>query len=159
MKRASAAAIASLAAVVAAGAAYEAAVALGLIGLGPRPAQPPTGNTPVLEASLLALMLLGLALVAATVARPAGRAWGVVAGAVASAFLVARFYSYDPYYAPDLVRISQNGVVAGTWVVVVIAVTLGAGLLAARWPRAGLAASGLGVWTIAMTAAVAGTGH
>jgi hypothetical protein len=152
-------AIAILAAVVAAGAAYEAAVALGLIGLGPRPAEPPTGNTPMLETSLLALMLLGLALLAAAVARPGDRAWGGIAGAGASAFLVGRFYSYDPYYAPDLVRISQTAVVAGTWVVAVVAATLGAGLLAAWWPRAGLAASGLGVWAIAMTAAVAGTGH
>ena len=56
-------------------------------------------------------------------------------------------------------RLSQDGIVAGTWVVFLVAATLGAGLFGLRWPRAAFAASALCVWGIALTAAVAGTGH
>lgn len=164
MRRILRAALAALVTVVAVGAAYELAVAVGVIGLGPLPGQGPPGDTPVVEVSLLALLLTGaLLLLAAPLSRGVLGAWGRVsvpiAGVVAAAFLVARFYSNDPYYAPQLQRMSDGGVVAGRWVALLVVATIAAGMLVRRWPRVGLAASALGVWAIAVTAAVAGTGH
>jgi hypothetical protein len=90
-------------------------------------------------------------------------AWGRLAvpaaGAAAAAFLVARFYSYDPYYAPTLRRMSDGGLVAGRWIAVVVAATLVAGVLVPRWPRVAAAGTGIGVWAMALTAAIAGLGH
>jgi len=72
---------------------------------------------------------------------------------------VARFYSYDPYYAPTLRRMSDGGAVAGGWIAVIVAATLVAGILVRRWPRAASAGTAAGVWAIALTAAVTGLGH
>jgi hypothetical protein len=155
--------LAILVAVVAVGAVYELAVALGVIGLGPHPGDPPAGYNRVVGITLLALALMGAVLVLAALPWRGGDACGRVAaplaGAVAAAFLVARFYSYDPYYAPDLHRMSDGGIVAGSWVAFLIIVTFAAALLV-RWsPRVALAATAVAVWANALTAAVAGTGH
>ena len=147
---------------VAVGAAYELLVALGVIGLGPQPGDAPAGATTIVPLALLALLLVGGLLLAAM----GGRGWNgwgrlavPAAGAAASAFLVARFYSYDPYYAPYLRRMSEGGLVAGRWIAFLVAVTLVSGLLMRRWPRAASAGTAVGVWAIALTAAVAGLGH
>jgi len=150
-------------AVVAAGAAYELLVALGVIGLGPQPGDAPAGATAIVPLTLLALLLVGGLLLAAAMAGRRWNGWGRLAvpaaGAAASAFLVARFYSYDPYYAPYLRRMSEGGVVAGRFIAVLVAATLVSGLLVRRWPRAASAGTAVGVWAIALTAAVAGLGH
>ncbi len=156
-------ALALLTAVIAVGAVYELAVAVGLIALGPQPGDAPAGSAQVVGLSVVALLLTGVLLLGATLSSPARAAWGTLAaplaGAVAGAFLVARFYSYDPYYAPYPRRMSDGGLVAGRWVALVVVATLAAGILARRWPRAASAVTAVGVWTIALTAAVAGLGH
>jgi len=82
------------------------------------------------------------------------------AGAASAAFLVTRFYSSDPYYAPTLRRMSDGGLVAGRWITFLVAGTLIAGrILVRRWPRAACAGTAMGVWAIALAAAVAGLGH
>ena len=148
---------------VAVGAAYELLVALGVIGLGPQPGDAPAGAAAVVPIALLALLLAGGLLLAAAMGGRGGNGWGRLAvpaaGAAASAFLVARFYSYDPYYAPTLRRMSEDGLVAGRWIAFLVAATLVSGLLVRRWPRAASAGTALGVWAIALTAAVAGLGH
>ena len=149
--------------IVAVGAAYESAVALGAIGLGPQPGDPPAGATAIVPLALLALLVVGALLLAAALAERGWNGWGRLAvpaaGAAAAAFLVARFYSYDPYHAPDLRRMSDGGAVAGRWIAFLVAGTLLAGILARRWPRAASAGTAFGVWAIALTAAVAGLGH
>ncbi|HKV67816.1 MAG TPA: hypothetical protein VJN72_06985 [Gaiellales bacterium] len=148
---------------VAVGAAYELLVALGVIGLGPEPGDAPAGATAIVPLALLALLLVGGLLLAAAMGRRRWSRWGRLAvpaaGAAAAAFLVARFYSYDPYYAPYLRRMSEDGLVAGRWIAFLVAATLASGLLVRRWPRAAAAGTAVGVWAIALTAAVAGLGH
>jgi hypothetical protein len=149
--------------IVAIGAAYELAVALGVIGLGPQPGDAPAGATGIVPLALFSLLAVGALLLAPALAERGWNGWGrmvvPLAGAAATAFLVARFYSYDPYYAPGLRRMSNGGLVAGRWVAFVVAVTLVAGVLARRWPRAASAGTAVGVWAMALTAAVAGLGH
>jgi len=145
------------------GAAYELLVALGVLGLGPRPGDRPAGAAAIVPLALIALLLIGVLLLATVLgaSRPKGWGWPIVpaAGAAAAAFLVARFYSYDPYYAPTLRRMSDGGAVAGRWIAVLVAATLVAGILVRRWPRAASAGTAAGVWAIALTAAVTGLGH
>src|SRR6185312_14460196 len=119
-------------AVVAAGAAYELLVALGVIGLGPQPGDAPAGATTIVPLALLSLLVTGGVLLVAAIGGRSRIAWErmvVPAAAAAAAFLVARFYSYDPYYAPDLRRMSDGGAVAGRWIAFVVAATLVSGLL------------------------------
>jgi hypothetical protein len=102
---------------VAVGAAYELLVALGVIGLGSQPGAAPAGATAIVPLALLALLLVGGLLLAVAMGGRGWNGWGRLgvpaAGAAAAAFLVTRFYSYDPYYAPYLRRMSEDGLVAG----------------------------------------------
>jgi hypothetical protein len=148
---------------VAVGAAYELLVAVGVIALGPEPGVAPAGATTIVPLALLALLATGGLLLSVAMDGRPRIAWGRLAvpaaSAAAAAFLVARFYSYDPYYAPTLRRMSDGGAVAGRWIAVVVAATLLAGVLVPRWPRVAAAGTGIGVWVIALTAAAAGLGH
>jgi len=152
-----------LVAVVAVGAVYELLVALGVLGLGPQPGDAPAGAAVIVPLALLALLLVGGLLLAAAMGGRGWNGWGRLtvpaAGAAAAAFLVARFYSYDPYYAPYLRRMSEDGLVAGRSIAFLVAATLVSGLLVRRWPRVASAGTALGMWAIALTAAVAGLGH
>lgn len=73
-----------------------------------------SGEDPTL---VTAAVLLGLA---ATVVAAGlvviGPAWARALPVAAAAFLVARFESYDGYYAPSLHRFSDGGFVAPWWV-------------------------------------------
>ena len=146
--------------VLLAAAAYDGAVALGWIAVGPAPGQGPAGAGPVQAAALLAL-LVG-AVVCATLAGRSSTRAGVLeqllplAGA---AFVGARFYAYDPYYAPTLRRMSEQGAVSGTWVLALAGVALVAAALTGLRPRVGLAVSGLTLFLSAVTALWMGTGH
>jgi len=147
---------------VAVGAAYEFAVDLGAIGLGPQPGDGPAGATTIVPLALLSLLVTGGLLLVAAIGGRSRIAWGrmaVPAAAAAAAFLVARFYSYDPYYAPDLRRMSDGGAVAGSWIAFLVGATLLTAILAWRWPRAASAGTAVGVWAIALTAFAAGLGH
>jgi len=155
--------VASLIAIVAVGAAYEFAVALGAIGLGPQPGDAPAWDGPVVLLAIGALLLTGVVLLVASMLRRPAATWRMLAvpaaGAAAAAFLVARFYSYDPYYAPFRIRMADGGIVAGWWVAFLVVGTLVAGILVRRWPRAASAGTAVGAWAIALTAFAAGLGH
>jgi hypothetical protein len=91
--------------VVLTAAAYEAAAAFGWLSVGPEPGQAPVGNGLVLGAALLALIAgAGLCVLYASHRRPRADALGSLIAPTAAAFVVARFYSFDPYYAPTLRR-------------------------------------------------------
>jgi hypothetical protein len=122
-----------LVAVLAAAACYEAAVALGLLDVGPLPGQGPPGEEAVLLPALAAL-LVGTGLVIVASARPL--AW--LLAPAAAALVVARFFSFDPYYAPVLRRMSDGGAVSPAWVAFLAAAALTAGGLL----RIGLRRSG-----------------
>ena len=128
-----------------AGAAHQAAVALGWPAIGNQPGEWAPGEGYLVPPALLVLALLGFALPAA-----GALAWEVPATPVlalaAACMVVARFFTYDAYYAPTLRRMSDGGAVAGTWIVVVVACALGSALLALRWSRTGLVATGLVCW-------------
>jgi hypothetical protein len=74
----------------------------------------------------------------------------------AAAFLVTRFYSYDPYYAPSLRRHSEVGNVAPVWVWLSAAAAVAVGALTVAVRRAGALATGGAM--VPMTLAV-GIGH
>ena len=127
-----------LLAVIGAATTYQALLAAGVVGLGSTPGEGPPGADAALAIGLLAI-LLG-AVVAAWLAgrgRPAGAA--ALLAPAAATFLVARFYSYDDYYLPTLRRASEGGILAPELVYGLLALALGAGILAGFWPRAGLA--------------------
>ena len=97
----------------------EGLVALGVVGLSPS-----TGDWDVrdilLVAAFFALFFGGPLFVAAAFTRFAdGLRPGVPFVALATgAVVVARFLSYDPYYAPYLRRMSDGGILPGWWIVV-----------------------------------------
>jgi hypothetical protein len=77
----------------------------------------------------------------------------------AAAFVLARFYTYDPYYAPTLRRMSDDGLVADAWVYVLVGLALLAAVLVRLRPRAGLGATSLVMVLSAFTALAEGAGH
>lgn len=138
---------------------YEAAVALGMLRLGPSAGEGPRGETLVLGAAFLALVFSGPLLLACSLRRTTTRLAPVpLVSLAAVSFVVARYYSYDPYYAPTLRRMS-DGVVAGSWIILVVVFAAGAAWSALRTPRLGLGLTSAVSWLSAITALAMGTGH
>ena len=104
--------------VLAGATAYEAALALGAGTIGPAPGDGVAGDDWVRLAAIAA-MLLGVVLAFGN--RGLTLEFAPVA---AAAFVVASFYTYDPYFAPSLRRYSDNGVVPTWWIAVVAAVAV-----------------------------------
>lgn len=146
--------------VLTAAAAYEAAVAFGWLSVGPEPGQAPVGNVIVLGATLLALFAgAGLCVVYASHGRPRADVLGSLIAPTAAAFVVARFYSFDPYYAPTLRRMSDDGLVAESWVYALVSLALLAAILTRIRPRLGLGLTALVLLMSALTALAEGGGH
>ena len=76
----------------------------------------------------------------------------------AAAYLVAFYFTYDPYFAPGLRRYSE-GNVAGGWIALVAAIAVGAGALTLLRPRGGAAVSGIAVLIVLVATVLAGDGH
>jgi hypothetical protein len=143
--------------VLLAGAAQQAAVGLGWLEIGRLPGEPAPGQI-FLSAALLTLLALvpALALAAAT----DRRVCGIPAPALASsAFLVAHFTSYDPYYAPTLRRMSDGGMISGGWIVFVLTCALAAAACATHRNRLGTAVFAAACWLTFATAFAASLGH
>jgi len=144
---------------------YEASVALGALSLGSSPGEGPRDETLVLGAAFLALAFGGLLLLACSLSRtatrlmPGGLAPVSLVSLAAASFVVARFYSYDPYYAPALRRMSDGGIVSGTWIVVLVVLAVAAAWAAYRSPRLGMVLTSAVSFLIAITALLAGAGH
>ena len=77
----------------------------------------------------------------------------------AAAFLVARFYTFDPYYLPTLRRASDGGLVAPEVVYLLAGLALVAGLLVRLRPRVGLWLTSVVMIGCALFAWVAYGGH
>lgn len=149
----------AISAVLIVAATYETAIAVGVIPLGPHPGQAPKGNGPVVLAGLAALLLGGLALFAAGVTARAAARVVQLCDLAAVAFVVARWFSYDPYYAPSLRRMSDGGVIPAWWIVGLIVLGVVAALAARRSAASGSALSGVLFWIGALTALLAPAGH
>ncbi|MEP6641010.1 MAG: hypothetical protein ABJB93_03775 [Gaiellales bacterium] len=137
---------------------YEAAVALGVLSLGPSPGDGPRDEPLVFGAAFLALLFSGPVLLACSLGRTTRLAPVPLVSMAAVSFVVARYYSFDPYYAPTLRRMS-DGVVAGSWIILLVVFAAGAAWSALRTPRLGLVLVSAVSWLSAITALVLGTGH
>lgn len=137
---------------------YETAVALGWISLGSAPGDGPAHEGLVLVAALLA-MLAGCLLSWNLAQRRRRDASIALLGAVAAAFMVARFEGFDPYYLPTLRRYSDGGAFSPTWVYAVAFAAVAASLLSFLRPRIGLILNAPALLLCAFTAAFVGVGH
>jgi hypothetical protein len=136
---------------------YEALVAFGVIELGSLPGEGPPGERLVALVAVLAMLVAaGLALVAALEAPV--RLLALLPPA-AAAFLVARFYTFDPYYLPTLRRYSDDGMLPPQLVYAVVALAVGAALLTLVHRRAAAALSALAILACAFFAQVLVGGH
>jgi hypothetical protein len=150
----------ALLAVIAAATGYEAAVALGVVEIGNEPGEGPVGEGVVVGAALAALLAVAIVTVVLALRRAAHAPPAVQLLPLAGvAFTVARFYAYDPYYAPTLRRASEDGLVGGRWIAgLVVAAALAAVLTRLR-PRAGLLLGAVVLLVSAFTALATRGGH
>jgi hypothetical protein len=114
--------------VLLAAACYEIALALGAGSVGPAPGDDVVGATAVRLVALVA-MLVGAGLAFASARRR--ESFVPPLAPAAACFLLAFFFTYDPYYAPTLRRYSE-GAVSLPWILVVMALALAAAALDAR---------------------------
>jgi len=127
------------------------AVATGAIGLGDEPGDGPAGAASMLDLGLLAL------LAGAVLVRRGTRS--VALPLVGAAFVVARFYAYDPYSLPALRRMSDGGLVPAAWVFALAGAAIASSLLQRLRPRAGGGLAALVLAACACTALLESAGH
>jgi hypothetical protein len=143
---------------VVAGAAYEAAVALEWVSLGTLPGEEPRYQGFFLSAALVAI-LAGIIVSFVLAVRDRSNRFVALLGAAAAAFVVARFYGFDPYYLPTLRRYSDGGGFSPTWVYAVALVAVLASVLCFTRPRAGFIVNVPALLLCAFTATFVGLGH
>jgi hypothetical protein len=159
MQRYAGIAVLAVLAVLVAATVYEALVALRIVDLGSLPGEAPSGGEAmgVLAAvGLLAAMLVSVALVREGNGAPALAA---LLAPAAGAFLVARFYAFDAYYLPTLIRYADRNFVPPAVVFVLAGLAVGGGLLTLRSRRVGIALSVPAILACALTAWYSGVGH
>ena len=140
--------------ILVAGAAYELALALGAGSLGPEPGEDVAGSTAVHAIAVLT-MIAAAALAPFAESRP----WPAALFApAAAAYLVAFYFTYDPYYAPTLRRYSE-GNVGGAWIVAVAVVAVANGVLTRLQPRLGRFTTSAVLVLVLLTTLLAGDNH
>jgi hypothetical protein len=136
---------------------YEALVALKVIELGSEPGAGAPGEQAVALIAVLAMLVAaGLAAFAAFGARVPLLA---LLPPAAAAFLVSRFYTFDPYYLPTLRRYSEDGMLPPELVFGVVALALAAAALTPVHRRAAAALSAFAILACAFFAQVLVGGH
>jgi hypothetical protein len=143
--------------VVAAG--YELAVALGALRVGPAPGAERGGRSAVFAAAELALVAAAIGLLVGAGAAARATAALVALPLAAALFLLARFFSFDAYYAPGQRRMSDDGLVSLGLVVALVGACVGVALLLPRRPRIGAVLTAPVLLLVAGTALAAGAGH
>jgi hypothetical protein len=139
---------------------FELALAVGLVGSysGRAPGQDVEGENTVVEVAVLT-MLAGSVVALAHAIRPR-RPWTVALFApAAAAFVTARFYTYDPYYLPDLRRYSDEGAVLDVWILGTLALAIVVGRATGLRPRGGSIATAAMLPWLVLTLALASSGH
>jgi hypothetical protein len=144
-----------VAAVLAGATPYRAALAFGAGSVGPQPGDDVAGSGAVGAIAFVA-MVVGAAVAALSTVRPQ-RAVALLAPA-AGAYLLAFYFTYDPYYAPVRRRYSEGAVSLG-WILLVVALALVAGVTARFRPRDGSLATGAALLLVIVATALAGDGH
>jgi hypothetical protein len=119
---------------------YELLVATELVPMGDGPGEEAPGGAVV---ALIALMAFPLAAGTSFVRSLENRGGVTVFALLApagAAYLIARWYSFDPYYLPTLRRHADGGI-HGPWIVAVTLAAVGAGMLTLARPRPGCVVS------------------
>lgn len=129
-----------------AAAAYELVLAV-------RRAISPQGEGWILLAALVAMLAGAVLIFFRSVALP-----GLFAP-LAALFVVARFYTGDPYYAPYFRAYGDGGVVSPAWVFGLLVLALAAGVATQFWRRTAPWESAVVLLLLAFTALFMGTGH
>jgi hypothetical protein len=147
-------------AILFAAAAYELVLALGLVGsyIGSAPGEGVAGEEIV--AGVAAQTMLVAAVAAVVHAVWPRWPWPVALFApAAAAFVTARFYTYDPYYAPNLRRYSDGGAMPAEWILSMLAVSIVVGVSTRLQPRAGSVVTAFTLPLLLFTWFVTGIGH
>ncbi|MPZ50253.1 MAG: hypothetical protein GEU75_13315 [Dehalococcoidia bacterium] len=137
---------------------YEVVYALGWLQVGDLPGQGPPGHATAVLAGLLA-MIIGAVLCAALAFQSAKMPlteWLAPAGV---AFVTARFFIFDPYYAPQLRRFSDGGVVSEGWLLALVITAAIAALVIRRYSSPGHALGSIVLVLAVFTAVLQGAGH
>ncbi|HEV7564935.1 MAG TPA: hypothetical protein VGO31_03130 [Microbacteriaceae bacterium] len=142
-----------LAIVIAVGAAYEVAVAARWIEVGKLTSEGAPHEDTFMVVSLAAAVAGAILIVASPV-----RAAAAILLA-ACTLMLARYYSFDPYYAPALRRMSDGGVVAPLWIYTVTGITIACAASLVLRPRAAAVPAAFAVLTCAATVFFAAAGH
>jgi len=152
------AALVAVPVLLAAATGYEIALAAGALSIGRDPGDGAPGEDAVLASALL-VMAIGTILAGLTSSRPAPRAALALVAPASAAFALARFYTYDPYYAPSLRRMSDGGLVNPIWMYGLLVAAVAVGAIAWRRPRSSATLTAACVAICAVTALVESGGH
>lgn len=122
-------------------------VALGVLSLGVEP-QGESRFHWIVAVAFPALLACGLLFLIGSAARRVGEplaGWtpAVLFPAAGALWVIAGFFSYDPYYQPTLKRYSEEATFSGWWIAVVVVLCALACLAVRRAGRAGLALGGV----------------
>ena len=146
-------------AVLLAAAAWELAVAAKVVHFGRAPGQGAPGEGIAVGFGLVALLAaMAISFVAILRGRQLKRAYALLPLA-AAAFVTARYYSFDPYYAPARRRFSDGGLVAGSWMFALDAALVASAVLIAVRPRRWVGILPVLLLLCAGTVVVQGAGH
>jgi hypothetical protein len=140
---------------------YEGLVTAGVVTPGPTPGEAPPGEGVAVLAGLLALLAGAVACVVFLL-RPLAPAERFATSALVVAgagFALARFYAYDPYYAPTLRRASDSGLVSDDWMVGLVLLAAAAAAITWLRPRPGLYLAAITLLAAAVTALAVRGGH
>jgi hypothetical protein len=141
-----------------AAAAYELAFMLWGSYSGLEPGQSPSGRT-LAELIAMVAMVAAFVVAIAGITRPVLRPVLAILAPAAAAFVLARFFTYDPYYFPTLHRYSDGGILPLGWVLLVTGMGLLAGVTARLRPRAGSPATIVVLLLLLFNFVWMGTGH
>jgi len=136
---------------------YYLVLAVGPSGIGPQPGDGPPGETVAAAAWILA-SLAGGVLAVVYVVRPGLPGPVYLIAPASAACLIAAFYDYDPYYAPELQRYAEGRATAVNWNFFVLGIAIAVGAIALRARRLGAALTPLVLLVVLVSAAATG-GH
>ncbi len=139
---------------------YELFLALELVPL-PQQAGPASSVEWSVLMAGLAASCLGAVMcwLAAAVPQARVRVLTYLAAPAGAAFMVTRFYTFDPYYGMAVRRMSQGGAIHPAWVFILVALSLLTVLVIRKRSTLGLGAAGVVLLLCGLTALFAGTGH
>ena len=149
---------------LAAATAYETADALRIIKVSEVPGRGPAYEGPLIAVTVLALLAAAPVLLVAAAWPRLGVRIAAVPGlwlvpSLCAALVLARFYAFDPYYAPTLRRASDGGILSWAWIGLGLGVSAVVAAFAARVPRAATVfIAGVLLYT-ALTVLLARAGH